>query len=73
MNSCEDESIGLLEELQESAEDVRQDLQKGNYSTVKSVIDRIVVIRNTELEMHLRGGLILPESLPNIKRRCKRE
>ena len=73
LNSCEDESIGLLEELQESAEDVRQDLQKGNYSTLKSVIDRIVVIRNTELEMHLRGGLILPESLPNIKRRCKRE
>ena len=73
LNSCEDDSIGLLEELRETAEDIRRDIQNNNYSTLPSVIDWIVVAGNTELEIHLRGGLVLPETLPNVKRRCKRE
>lgn len=72
LQSGEDEAINRMEELQEAARDVREDLLAGEYDTLKTVIDRILVTGPTSLEIHLHGGLVLPETMPNIKRRCQR-
>ena len=73
LRTSDDEAIDQLEELQEAVEDILKDMQNGNYETLKTVIDRILVTSETTLEIHLHGGLLLPESLPIIKRRCQRE
>ena len=72
LQSGEDEAINRMEELQEAASDVLQDLRAGEYDMLKTVIDRILVAGPSSLEIHLHGGLVLPESMPNIKRRCQR-
>ena len=72
LKNCEDEAIDQLEELQENVTEARQSLQNEDYDALDAVIDRIVVTGDTTLEIHLHGGLVLPESLPNIRRRCKR-
>lgn len=72
LKSGNDESIEMLEELQEAVGNVRQDLRNGEYDTLKTVIDQIRVTGNETLEIHMHGGLVLPEALPIIKRRCQR-
>ena len=72
LQAGDDETIDQLEDLQEAAGDVRKDLQNCEYDMLKTVIDYILVTGNEALEIHLRGGLVLPEGLPIIKRRCQR-
>ena len=72
LQAGDDETIDQLEDLQEAVGDVRKDLQNGEYDILKTVIDHILVTGNEALEIHLRGGLVLPEGLPIIKRRCQR-
>lgn len=68
------EDAGGLSRLRETCDTISgmDTAEAAETQTIRSLIERIAVVSDTELEIHLRGGLIIPEHLPEKKRRCSR-
>ena len=46
---------------------------EGESEAVRAVINRIVVNDAENIEIHLLGDLIIPERLPDRKKRCQKQ
>ena len=67
-----DESIAKMREVSDLLEDQDHELEEFEESFLRELIEKVVVESNTVLRIYLPGGIILPERLPDTKRRCKR-
>lgn len=65
-----DEQIKALRELYAVLDDMEEDLVNYKSDVICDIVDRITVLTDTQLQIHLKGGLTLSEALPkyNIKR-----
>lgn len=68
----ENESLLKLIDLRDGIPETWAAVEKGDWSSLRTVIDRILVVDETTLVIHLQGGLTVTERLPIIKRRCQR-
>lgn len=68
----ENESLLKLIDLRDGIPETWEEVEKGDWSNLRTVIDRILVVDETTLVIHLQGGLTVTERLPLIKRRCQR-
>ena len=41
-----------------------------DYSIIREVVEKIIVLSDTDIEIHLFGGLVFHEHLPSVKRRA---
>ena len=73
LQSSEDGAIDSLSELQESLEDIRSEILEGESDSLRAVVKRVVVNDAANIEIHLLGDLIIPEQLPDRKKRCQKQ
>lgn len=67
-----DESIAKMRELSDLLEDQDHELEDFDESFLRELVERVVVESNTALRIYLPGGIMLPERMPETKRRYKR-
>lgn len=67
-----DESIVKMRELSDLLEDQDHELEDFDEPFLRDLIEKVVVESNTAIQVYLPGGIMLPERLPDTKRRCKR-
>ncbi len=66
-----DDMLNALRELAGMLEDMEAEITDYDEEIVRAVIENAAVISNTELRIHLRGGLTVTEYLPKYyTRRC---
>lgn len=71
-NESFDENAAIIRELSDLLEDQDKELEHFDEGFLRQIIEKVVVQSNTSLLIHLMGGIVLPEQLPNTKRRYQR-
>ena len=61
-----------MRELSDLLEDQDHELEDFDESFLRELVERVVVESNTALRIYLPGGIMLPERMPETKRRYKR-
>lgn len=72
LQTDEDDELLRLIDLRDSLPEIRETVKGVDREAICAIVDHILVIDETTLEIHLHGGLAITEKLPNTKRRCQR-
>ena len=72
LQTDEDDELLRLIDLRDSLPEIRETVEGVDREAICAIVDHILVIDETTLEIHLHGGLAITEKLPNTKRRCQR-
>lgn len=69
-----DDMLNALREIADTLEDMEAEMTDYDEDIIRAVIESAVVISDTELRIHLHGGLSVTEYLPKYySRRCKHQ
>ena len=69
-----DDMLNALRELADMLEDMESEMTDYDEDIVRAIIKNATVVSDTELKIHLHGGLTVTEYLPQYySRRCKRQ
>ena len=69
-----DDMLNAFREISDMLEDMETEMTDYDEDIIRAVIENAVVISDTELRIHLHGGLTVTEYLPKYySRRCRRQ
>lgn len=69
----EDDNLIRLKEAADALTGLESEATEYDENLIRSLVEKITVKSETEIEVRLFGGLTLTEHLPSKKRRCKRK
>ena len=68
-----DDDLIRLREVCDTISNLEKPSEQFDEELVRKVVEKIVIKSPTDIQIYVRGGLVLDEHLPNKKRRCSKE